>query len=99
LSSKWKAKDAGSLLWERWGDEYVVFHIPSGKTHFLNAAGALVLEILGRQDSDVAHLAAEIGRRASTAVDDTLMAQIQQSLVRYEQLGLVSRCPPDVAPS
>ena len=91
-SPKWKVTDIDSLLWERWGDEYVVFHAPSGKTHFLNASGALILQLLSRDESYVGLMAAEIGLCTATPVDDVLMQQVQQTILRFEQLGLVSRC-------
>lgn len=90
-SPRWKVTDVDSLLWERWGDEYVVFHAPSGKTHFLNASGALILQLLSHDESDVGRVAAEIGRRTATTVDDALIKQVQQAMLRFEHLGLLSR--------
>ena len=88
---KWKVTDARSLLWEQWDNEYAVFHAPSGKTHFLNVSSALILQFLSRESSDVGRVAAEIEVRTGSPVDDSLMQQVQQALLRFEQLGLVTR--------
>ncbi len=97
---KWKVTDARSLLWERWNNEYAVFHTPSGKTHFLNVSSALILQFLSRAESDVRRVADEIGLRTGTPVDDAFIRQIRQALLHFEQLGLVTRVlgPASVVP-
>ena len=89
--SKWKVPDAAALIWECWGDEYVLFHANSGKTHFLNASGALILRLLSRQPYDVAELTVELGRHDARQVDDALIAQVRHLIGEFERLGLVSR--------
>ena len=88
---KWKVTDARSLLWERWDNEYAVFHAPSGKTHFLNLSSALILQFLARAESDVRRVADEIGRHSGTPVDDALIQEVRQALLHFERLGLVTR--------
>lgn len=91
LFPKWKVTGVGSLLWEQWENEYAVFHPPSGKTHFLNASSALILHFIYDEASDVERIAAEIGVHSGVPVDDALMQQVRHALLRFEQLGLVSR--------
>ena len=81
-------------------DSYAVFHRPSGKTHFLNAAGyRLITEILERP-GDTASIAAELAVAVAVAVavaeepSPLNVDEVHAMLVRFEYLGLVDRSVP-----
>ena len=74
-------------MWEDWDDESVVYHVPAGKTHFLNAAGAHLLRFLGAREASLEEIAAAL----QAPRDSELRQQLALSLIRFEQLGLVER--------
>lgn len=71
----WRASPAEHYSWASWPDGEVLYHRPSGKTHFLNASGAELLR----------QLLAAPGQ--SFEADDALL----ELLLRMEALGLVER--------
>lgn len=75
--ARWKAAPAEHYSWATWPDGEVLYHRPSGKTHFLNASGADLLR----------QLLAAPGQ--SFEADDALRGL----LLRMESLGLVERIP------
>ena len=89
-TSLWRS-NADDCIWAIFDDACVVFHRPSGKTHFLNAAGhRLLTEILDQPERTVAiaHKLAISGSGETGAED---MEEVHTMLVRFEYLGLVDR--------
>lgn len=74
---RWAAAPAAHFAWADWSDGHVLYHRPSGKTHFLNEAGAALLR----------ELLADPGE--AFAADESLHGL----LLRFEALGLVERAP------
>jgi PqqD family protein of HPr-rel-A system len=77
------------LAWAEWDGEFVLYHRPSGKTHFLNATTALLLtEILiepkSTADATTALLATQIA-----AIESEQHQYVAELLKRLESLGLV----------
>jgi len=92
-ASEWRS-NAADCVWVGYGDNYVVFHRPSGKTHFLNAAGyRLLTEILDRpyRTSAIAARLASAGSGEPEALD---REEVYAMLARFEYLGLVDRSLP-----
>ncbi len=88
---RWLAAPAAQLAWLRFGEDAVVYHRPSGKTHFLNAASAqLIGEVLAQPRS--ARSAAM--RLADGEVDDAYVETVAGLLQRLSELGLVTRYAP-----
>lgn len=89
-ASLWRS-NAEDCVWAHYDDDYVVFHRPSGKTHFLNAAGyRLLTEILERPEGTTAiatRLASSGGSEPGTLDEE----EVHAMLVRFEYLGLVDR--------
>lgn len=88
----WRASKSDDVLWASFeDDEHIVFHRPSSKTHFLNAASATLLRhvlsvpVSGQQ---AAQLLAEAQR---VALDEKFVAAVDESLHHLEYLGLVER--------
>ena len=90
---RWQVNDPGSLMWEQWDGEYVVYHVPSGTTHFLNATGGLILHRLVEGDADARGLAEVISQETGVVVDGQLTAQVESILIRFSQLGLINQSP------
>lgn len=72
---RWIASPAAEFAWADWSDGHVLHHRPSGKTHFLNEAGAALLR----------EMLANPGE--AFEADPAL----QELLLRFETLGLVER--------
>ena len=92
-ASVWRS-NAADCAWASYGENYVVFHRPSGKTHFLNEAGyRLLTEILDRPDGTAA-IAARLTNAASGEAEALDEQEVHAMLVRFEYLGLVDRSVP-----
>ena len=88
--TQWCASPAEDLLWAAWDGEYIVFHRPSGKTHLLNDVSHWLLTDFLRAPRSIAEIAGAM--RVEAAVDQAaLAAEINETLARFEQLGLVAR--------
>lgn len=87
----WCAGRAQDLVWAQLGDDYVVYHQPSGKTHFLNSATAVLLKHVLIQPKGAVAAAEDLAAREGAAGDDAFFAVVAESLVRLEHLGLVER--------
>ena len=86
--------NAADCVWANYPDSYAVFHRPSGKTHFLNAAGyRLITEILERP-GDTASIAAELAVAGAEESSPLNVDEVHAMLVRFEYLGLVDRSVP-----
>lgn len=88
---EWHAGRAEDLVWAQFGEDYAVYHRPSGKTHFLNSASvALLREVLARPKTARA-AAEELAAREAASVDSDFVSAVTASLGQLEHLGLVER--------
>ena len=88
---RWRARSSDEIVWACFDEDYVAFHRPSGKTHFLNSASyRLICEILIEpRDFD-----AIIGEFISDEFNGDLAAyaaQMRTMLDHLDNLGLVER--------
>ena len=72
-----------------WGDEYVVYHHPSGKTHLLNEGSALLLRRVLNTPKDVASAARELAELQGGLLDERFIGHVGELIVRFDELGLV----------
>ncbi|MBV6416840.1 MAG: hypothetical protein CMLOHMNK_01455 [Steroidobacteraceae bacterium] len=83
--------EGAQCLWADWDDLAVLYHRPSGKTHFVNAATAFLLELFidapVTLDAATRALAAEQGR----PVDADLGAHVADTVERLLDVGLIER--------
>ena len=87
----WHSAPADELVSEKWGNTFVVYHKPSGKTHFLNQA---MFDLLTRVLCEPCTLDAAIRQLAELNQGDPgrLMGEQLLGLLQHlEQLGLVYR--------
>lgn len=82
---------AGQLEWEQWDDIHIVFQHAAGKTHFLNAVSHLLLQRLGASPQDSQTAANDIAQELGFDADAEFVDQIEKTLTRLEQLGLISK--------
>ena len=93
---RWQCRCPDDLVWADFNDQFVVFHRPSGQTHFLNeSAAVLLIDVLASPTTlDEAARALLGDPDQASAPDDPpreLRERVLRMLVRFEELGLVQR--------
>lgn len=78
-------------MWADWDDLSVLYHRPSGKTHFINASTAFLLECLAEAPAGVESAAMALAAAQSRVADDELRSEVSDTLLRLEELGLIER--------
>jgi PqqD family protein of HPr-rel-A system len=77
------------LSWFVAGDEHVVYHHPSGKTHLLNAGSALLIQEVLREARASEQAADELARLQGALSDPRFREHVTGLLSRFAELGLV----------
>jgi PqqD family protein of HPr-rel-A system len=72
-------------------DTYIVYHRPSGKTHFLNGATADLLEHVLLAARTTRAAAEELAAREGAVADAAFSSAVEESLRQLEHLGLIER--------
>jgi PqqD family protein of HPr-rel-A system len=91
--SLWRSNTA-DCVWVKYRDDYVVFHRPSGKTHFLNAAGYRLLTEILEHPNGTASIAAKLAATVTDGTGSLNIGDVHEMLARFEYLGLVDRTDP-----
>ena len=78
-------------MWAKFDDDYVAYHRPSGKTHFLNAASQLLICAILTEPRDLAAIANEFASDRTDGNVDAYLEQMKAMLDHLETLGLVDR--------
>ncbi|HQX79853.1 MAG TPA: HPr-rel-A system PqqD family peptide chaperone [Steroidobacteraceae bacterium] len=86
---KWRRADAAHCVWADWDELSVVYHRPSGKTHFVNASTAFLLEQLLGEPASVESAAQALAQAQDRPVDDALRDDVAGTLLRLAELGLI----------
>jgi len=89
---KWRcAKSPDEIVWAHFDEDYVAFHRPSGKTHFLNAAShRLICEILTKAQ-DLDEIVGEFVVDENDRDPAAHVGKMRAMLDHLENLGLVER--------
>jgi PqqD family protein of HPr-rel-A system len=92
-SIAWTGLPEELLLWEQFGDEYVVYNRRSGETHFLNLTAAEVLRILQGGPATLPAVAAQIRDLfdVETEEEPALIQHISRVIQEFDHVGLI--CP------
>jgi PqqD family protein of HPr-rel-A system len=90
--ARWRAGPANELVWSELGTDYVAYHRPSGRTHFFNAATAVLLEHVLAVPRTAAAAADELAAREHAAIDADFVAAVADSLAHLASLGLIEPC-------
>ena len=89
----WRASKTDDLVWAAYeDDEHVVFHRPSGKTHFVNAVTATLLKVVLSSPTSASAAVQQLADAQGVAVEGEFAAAVNKSLHHLEYLGLVERC-------
>lgn len=86
---RWCAVGFASLQIIDWDGEFTVFQPAVGKTHFLNEMGLRILLLLNQSPATLEQICQQLAEHFSLAPDESFLQQIQQTLQRFEALGLV----------
>lgn len=88
---QWQSCPADECIWVPLDDEFAVYHRPSGKTHFLNAASEALLNEILVEPRDLASIveafAMELAEDNRSAYSERMIAMLD----RLQRLGLVER--------
>lgn len=87
----WRASPVEEIAWVQFDDEYVAYHRPSGKTHFLNAATHRLLTDLLVEPARLATVAAAFAAGSSASPVGDVEKELRATLSHLESLGLVAR--------
>lgn len=85
----WQCADRAHCIWADWDDLSVLYHRPSGKTHFLNASAAYLLEQLMDGPVTAESAALMLAAAQERAASDELRADVASTLLRLAELGLI----------
>lgn len=87
----WRSVDPDQLLWNGWDDEHVVYHRPSGRTHFLNAASAALVQYFLVEPRSTQAVAMSFPPPDGPADSPEHHEEIALLLARLEHLGMIER--------
>ncbi|MEX2216151.1 MAG: HPr-rel-A system PqqD family peptide chaperone [Phycisphaeraceae bacterium] len=88
-ADKWTVRPQADLRWRCWDGEYVVFHPPSGDTHFLNPIAGEVLRYLEHRAGGVVELSHHLSDTFELPADEDLANQVRHCLAQFRELGLI----------
>jgi PqqD family protein of HPr-rel-A system len=91
VATVWQSLESGNVLWAQWDDDYVLYHRPSGKTHFVNAATAELLTSILLEPKSAHAAAEELAAAEQASGDEAFFAEVASLLERLEHVGLVER--------
>nr|PZN76254.1 MAG: hypothetical protein DIU56_14660 [Pseudomonadota bacterium] len=88
---RWIAADGADLRWSAWNGNYVLYHRPSGKTHFLNDSSWILLNEVLREPRSLTEIAASLAGMRGVPPEDELRSYVAELMMRLEEIGLVER--------
>ncbi len=88
---RWRAAAQHAFAWANEDNEPVLYHRPSGQTHFINAATALLLRQILLQPNDAESASQALAAAHEAPESDDLIEHVAGILLRLEELGLVER--------
>jgi len=91
VAPRWQAVPQSEFLWAHWGADYVLFHRPSGLTHFLNPSAALLLREVLVEPRTLESAAHTLAAAEGAEPGPDFLPEIAELLRRFETLGLVER--------
>ena len=92
---RWRRCEPENCVWKNYGDDYVVYHRPSGTTHLINDASYRLLTTLLIEPRDFASIARFFQATQADIDSREYMSRMAAMLNRLEHLGLIERVLPD----
>ena len=79
------------LRWQRWGDEFIVYNVASGETHYLNNFANTILQYFEAEPSTTSGLLADIQMSGVITPPPSFCDQIRELVKEFDSLGLIAR--------
>ena len=90
-NARWKSSRAADIAWAGWGDSYVVYHRPSGRTHFLNSSSFSLITELLQSERDLEAIAEFVTPNDGAGDRELLRQELLDLLGRLEHSGLIEK--------
>ena len=88
VAHSWRLSSGFRAKWRHWGDEHVLFHVPSGDTHLLDSASTMLLHELERAARPVDYLAQHIVANDLCTADEASLV-VEAIVDELSRLGLI----------
>ncbi len=89
--TRWRSPAPDTIAWAFWDDDYVAYHRPSGRTHFLNVSSRHLIAELLCEPKDAATVAQAFSPPRDDMERQAHLSEITSMLERLEHLGLIDR--------
>ncbi|SMF93870.1 PqqD family protein, HPr-rel-A system [Methylomagnum ishizawai] len=93
-----RAVSADELLWQDWGDDYIVYQASSGETHVFNQTTALILERLKQGPASLEQVLVWIVHLLGIEPQELALDHLRIAAKRLDELGLIEWVEPAPAP-
>ncbi|HEY0877897.1 MAG TPA: hypothetical protein VGE10_05545 [Zeimonas sp.] len=90
---RWRIRSSDHFAWAHAPSGHVLYHRPSGRTHFLNTGAWLLLGGCLDEARDARGAALALSTRQNTSPDPRFIAHVADLLRHLERLGLVESLP------
>ncbi len=90
-ATRWRSNTPSDLVWFDVPPDFIAFHRPSGKTHFLNEASKVLLTELLTEPRDLKEILEVFSHDVADDVADGLVERMGEMLEHLEGLGLIER--------
>lgn len=89
--ARWRTASSSELLWVEGDDHDIVYHRPSGRTHFVNVATRhLLLEVL-QEPRDLPYVIHGLAAAQGVDAEELSAGYVAGMLRHLEELGLIRR--------
>ena len=90
----WQVPATNRLRWQCWGNEFIVYNVASGQTHYLNNFAKAILQYF-EEPGTISGLIADIQASAATTSPSwqPFCDQICELIKELDSLGLIARVP------
>lgn len=88
---KWRSRPRNEIAWAKFDDDFVAYHRPSGKTHFLNAASYNLLNEILIEPRSLSAILEMFATEETDENADAYLEQMTEMLTHIEALGLIER--------
>jgi PqqD family protein of HPr-rel-A system len=87
--TRWASAPHQDLVWRSWDGISIVYHVPSGRTHFLNELGSAILRGVGELPRTTDEIRSALVDAYRLEASDELAAATLETLHTLDRLGLV----------
>ena len=86
---RWRIPCGAPFVWAHSGSGHVLYHRPSGQTHFLNDGGALLLRECLLEPRDAVEAALRLADLQGAEPDPDFLRHVAELLSHLERVGLI----------